>query len=382
MTLITRRKLLVIGSGLALTAGGAGYYAMHKKVPLGFEPSDELLKRGRHFVEKHLSIDVHAHPGRSFVSNAEHLNFKLWAYAALGSFESDTLADMKQGGLTAACFSTVSDFQLLDISKKGLSATREFEKGEAWQSYQHQMARLKTVLTLDDVMQINTADDIQTAKEEHKIGALFAAEGGDFLEESMDNLDTCYHDGIRVITLMHYHINDIGDIQTQAPTHDGLSSFGELLVPAMNEKGMLIDLAHAAKSSFMRALELSSKPVMVSHTAIRREGFDHPRFIDQEQADAVVNAGGIIGAWPAGIGLETFKDYVDQIFHLVKEVGIDYVALGTDMDANYKPRFDNYQMLPLLAGSLLSQGMTESDVEKIFAGNFIRVFKAVTDTTA
>ena len=382
MALFTRRKFLVLGSGLVIAAGGAGYYATHKKVPLGFEPTDELLESGRNFVKKHLSIDVHAHPGRSFVSNAENLNFKLRAYAALGSFEDDTLADMKQGGLTAACFSTVSDFQLLDIGKKGLSATREFEKDEAWRSYQHQMARLKTVVSLEDVMQIKTVDDIQTAKANHKVGALFAAEGGDFLEESMDNLDTCYDDGIRVITLMHYHINNIGDIQTQAPTHNGLSNFGERLVPAMNKKGILIDLAHAAKSTFMRALELSSKPVMVSHTAIRRKGFDHPRFIDQDQADAVANAGGIIGAWPAGIGLETFKDYVDQIFHLVKEVGIDHVALGTDMDANYKPRFDNYQMLPLLAGSLLSQGMAETDVEKIFAGNFIRVFKAATDTTA
>ncbi len=378
MNLMTRRKFLISGSGLVLLSAATGYYFTHKKVPLGFKPSAELLKNGRNFVKNNLSIDIHAHPGRSFVANAEQLNFKLRLYALWGTFEDETIEDMRKGGLTVASFSTVSDFQLLNLGEHGLVATREFAKGEAWLSYQHQIARLKSLLKSNKVTLIKTVEDIKRAKKTNIPAALFTAEGGDFLEGKLPRLKQSFADGIRSITLMHYHINDIGDIQTKPPQYNGLSAFGEKLVPAMNEIGILIDLAHAAKGTFMRAIELSSKPVMVSHTAIRRKGFNHPRFIDQDQANAVVNGGGIIGAWPAGIGLQTFKDYVDQIFHLVDEVGIDHVALGTDMDANYKPRFDNYQMLPLLAGTLLSRGMHQAEVEKIFAANFIRVFAAVT----
>ncbi|HFB64545.1 MAG TPA: hypothetical protein ENJ60_03300 [Aeromonadales bacterium] len=379
MAFLTRRKFLVSGTGLLLIAGGAGYYYTHKKVPLGFEPSAELLKNGRDFVNKNISVDIHAHPGRSFVSSSENLSLKLKVYAALGSFEEKTMDDMQEGGLTVASFSTVSDFQLLDLSDHGLKATREFEKGEAWQSYQHQMARLKSLLKDNRLNLIKTVEDIIETKKQGKLGALFTAEGGDFLESSLEHLDECYNDGIRSITLMHYHINDIGDIQTAPAKHHGLTAFGQQLVRSMNAKGMLIDLAHTARESFMKVMEITTQPVMVSHTAIRRKGFDSARFIDQDQATAVAEAGGIIGAWPAGIGLATFKDYVDQIFHLVDEVGIDHVALGTDMDANYQPRLDKYQMLPLLAGTLLSRGMHEAEVEKIFAGNFMRVFKEVTE---
>ncbi len=92
----------------------------------------------------------------------------------------------------------------------------------------------------------------------------------------------------------------------------------------------------------------------------------------------VAETGGIIGAWPAGLGLLTLADYIDQIFRLVDDVGIDHVALGTDMDANYKPVFDDYELTPLLVGSLLKRGMSEEETAKFIGGNFMRVFKQVT----
>ena len=96
------------------------------------------------------------------------------------------------------------------------------------------------------------------------------------------------------------------------------------------------------------------------------------------QAKLLVETGGIIGAWPAGIGLNNFSDYLDQIFRLIDDVGVDHVAFGTDMDATYKPIFDNYQMTPLLVGSLLKKGLSTVEAAKIFGGNFMRVFKEVT----
>jgi len=378
MAFSSRRKFLIGTAATVATAAATGWYFFNKKPPLGLKVEDSTLELGRNFLAKFISTDIHAHPGRSFVENAENLSGKIRLYAALGSFEDDTIADLVEGGITMASFSTVSDFQLLGLKQGGgLEAKREFKDGEAWLSYQHQMARLKEVLKDSRILPILSPEDIFKAKQEHKVGAFFSAEGADFLQGSLQHLDKCYQDGMRSITLMHYHINQVGDIQTQPPRHKTLSPFGVDLVKAMNKKGMLIDLAHAARGTSLKAMEVTEKPVMISHTAIRRPGFDNARFIGMDEAKMLANTGGIIGAWPAGLGLSTFSDYIDQIFHLVDEIGIDHVAMGSDMDANYKPVFYSYQQGPLLAGTLLQRGMSESEAAKFLGGNFMRVFREV-----
>ncbi len=91
--------------------------------------------------------------------------------------------------------------------------------------------------------------------------------------------------------------------------------------------------------------------------------------------DIIAAKGGLVGAWPAGIGIDSLSGFVDRTLELVKAVGIDHVCLGTDMDANYKPVFDNYRKLPLFVGGLAKQGLSEGDIAKIIGGNFIRVFR-------
>ena len=140
---------------------------------------------------------------------------------------------------------------------------------------------------------------------------------------------------------------------------------------------MLIDLAHASAATAEAVIEVSEQPVMISHTAIRGEGFDSPRFIDLDLAKRLCEKGGIIGAWPAGIGLTNLSDFADQILRLIDLIGVDHVVLGTDMDANYKPVFDNYRQLPILVGALLKRGLSEEDTAKFLGENFIRVFSAV-----
>ncbi len=378
MSFLTRRKFLLTGTGALLAAGSYGWYAFNKKAPIGFDVDPETVQLGRAFLNENLSIDIHAHPGRSFVEDAENLSTKLSLYAAMGSFEEKTIAKMLAGGLSMSSFSTVADFQLLDLSDNGLKSTREFEPGEAWSSYKIQLKTLRNLLKQPLITHILSPEDILEARKTKKIGAFFTTEGADFLEGRIDRLDQVYTDGFRSMTLVHYHINEIGDIQTEAPRHNGLTPFGVSVIKAMNRKGMLIDLAHAAKATSMKAMEVTEKPVMISHTAVRHPGFDSSRFIGADEAKMVAETGGIIGAWPAGLGLATLSDYLDQIFRLVDDVGIDHVALGTDMDANYKPVFDDYELTPLLVGSLLKKGMSEQETAKFIGGNFMRVFKQVT----
>lgn len=372
-----RRNFLIATSGVLLSASGVAWYKMSQKPTLGFEATHELIKNGKDLLEKIIAIDIHAHPGRSFVENADNIATKFYYYSIIGRFEDEAIVDIKKGNFVVANFSTVSDYQLLGLGDKGLYARREFSKDEAWNSYKNQIATLKKLHNNKNITPVLKPQDIITAKKTSTVGAMFSAEGADFLQGSVERLEHCYQDGIRSITLMHYHNNKVGDIQTQAPQHNTLSPIGISLVKKMNELGIIVDLAHAEKNTLRKALEVTDKPVMVSHTLISKQGSKHPRFIEAPDARRVASNGGIIGAWPAGITLKTLSDYIDEIFRMIDIVGIEHVAIGSDMDANYKPVFYNYDQAPLLAGSLLERGLNEYEAEKILGGNFLRIFKEV-----
>ncbi len=376
MKKVTRRTLLGSGAAAALAIGGSIWWS-NRKPPLGLELKDTEIEKARQLLATVPSVDIHTHAGRSFVQGGEDLSLKLTLYAAIGSFEEDAAEDMRAGELTVAALATVSDFDVLDLGDKGLSAIRPFHPGEAWRSYQRQIARLKSLIEQGLFSPVRTAADIIAVKAANGIGALFSAEGGDFLETDLSRLDTAHDDGIRIITLVHYRHNDIGDIMTEAPKHGGLTDFGAQVVRRMEEKGMLIDLAHASRNTARQVLDIAEKPVLFTHTAIRGTGFDHPRFIDLDLAKAAVEAGGLIGAWPVGIGLSSLSDYVDQIFRLVDLLGIDAIAIGSDMDANYKPVYYDFRQLPLLVAALMQRGMQNQEIAKIVGGNFIRVFKSL-----
>ena len=173
---------------------------------------------------------------------------------------------------------------------------------------------------------------------------------------------------------MHYRANEISEPMTESEDDSALSPAGEAIVREMNRLGMLIDLAHMPEKAARRALELSDRPVMFSHTHIKTPELNHPRFITAELARDVAASGGIIGAWPSGIGISDLAGYADRIFTLIDAVGIDHVCMGTDMDGNYKPVFDDYRRLPDLTGLLLKRGMGETDAAKFLGGNLLRVW--------
>lgn len=380
MSLSSRRKLLIgSGVGLVAAAGIAGYFVKHPiPVPIGFEVTPDELMRARALLARHISVDAHAHPGRSFVDGAENLSGLVWVYAKLGTFEARTLADMKVGGLSAAAFAAVSDFQVLGTAGEGLAAVRDFGRGEAWASYRRQIGNINALVTRGLVHPIRTLADFEAAKAAAKVGALLTVEGGDFLEGKPERVALAYADGVRSITLLHYRNNELGDTITGNAVHGKLSPSGIAVVKAMNAAGILVDVAHASQATAMGAINVSSKPVIASHVHIHTPKLSHPRFISLDLAKAVAQTGGgVLGAWPAGIGVVDLNGFVERTFELIEHVGIDHVCLGTDMDANYKPVFDTYANLPLFVAGLLKRGMHEPEVAKLIGGNFLRVFALV-----
>jgi membrane dipeptidase len=385
MATVSRRETL---GGLLACAGAAAFIrtslAKDIKAPLGdAEPltdlgmdlSAEQRAAGVAFLRRHASVDTHSHPGRFFL---ERLTQQTPTTRAFGKpFEDQAIADLSAGNVSAALFCAVADMRLIEMTPTGgLRAGRDWMPGEALADYRRQLAVLKTLLSNPALTPGLTAADIQAAHRRRKTGAVFGVEGGDFIEDRLDRVHEAFRDGVRAVTLVHYHINQIGDIQTEAPVHNGLTALGKSIVAEMNRTGIIMDLAHATFAVAKDVLSVSSKPIMISHTNIATASATHPRLISVEHAKLVASAGGIIGSWPSGIGQTSFSDYIDSIQRLVDTVGVDHAAIGTDMDANFKPVLRSYRDWSLIPAALLARGMHDEEVAKIMGGNFLRVLNS------
>ncbi len=376
--MISRRQALA-ALGASLAAGASPAAAQQIFDPRGGDNGLKLteaqLKAGASFLNRHPSVDVHAHPGRFFLRDLGRQNATTRAMGA--PFEPKALADMAAGQVTAVLFNCVSDAVLLEQSPtKGLIAAREFDPGEAWADYQRQIGTLKALVARGDAAPGRDARDIARALAAHRTACVFAVEGGDFIENRLERVHTAYADGVRSITIVHYHPNQIGDPQTEAPRFPGLTPVGKDIVREMNKAGIVVDLAHASLGVTRDAADVSTRPMMISHTNLKRPDVDHPRLVSVEHARLVTTHGGIVGSVPSGIGQKTVADWIASILRLVDAVGIDHVAVGTDMDANYMPVFSDYADWPLIPAALLAHGMREPEVAKVMGGNFLRVLAA------
>lgn len=98
---------------------------------------------------------------------------------------------------------------------------------------------------------------------------------------------------------------------------------------------MLIDLAHASFKTVVDVAELSSNPLILSHSQLKWADKQHPRMLEPEHADAIAATDGVIDMWPSGFGNDTFADFVENTMRLIDLVGVDHVGLGTDMNSRF-----------------------------------------------
>jgi membrane dipeptidase len=177
--------------------------------------------------------------------------------------------------------------------------------------------------------------------------------------------------------LVHYRVNAIGDVQTEEPVHGGLTAFGREVVAECNRLGVVIDCAHATFETTVGVLEASRRPVMVSHSHLDHSDRHHPRLLSTAHARAVADAGGLIGAWPSGVTSATLADFADEIARLADLVGPGHVAVGTDMDANYRPVLTSYAEFASLPGLLADRGLSDAEVDQILGTNALGLLRAV-----
>ena len=373
MKWLSRRQL--ISHSATLTLGGLAAWALcpgDKDNAIALP--EEIRLAGHALIASTPVVDLHSHPGRFFLNGA---NTSSWKVKLLSSgFEDERIDDLKTAQVTASMFSIVADLAVLDLKDGGIVATRDFAAGEVYADYQRQLASLNKTSASGLIKFALSPADIVAAHQQQQSVALLSSEGADFIEDKLERLAEAYDAGLRSIGLVHYRVNALADNQTSAAVHGGLSHFGKEVVTEMNRQGLIVDLAHASQAACADALSISSAPVMVSHSNLLGS-VDSSRFLNKDHAHMIADNGGLVGAWPSGLDSKNLWDFAHQVLRLVDEIGVDHVAIGTDMDGNYKPVLRDYADFSTLASMLLYRGLSEKDCRKIFGENFLRLFSEV-----
>ena len=227
-----------------------------------------------------------------------------------------------------------------------------------------------------------TADDLWHNKQAGLKSIVLGIENGKALEGNLENIRHFADRGITYITLCHNGDNDICDSARGSQTWGGLSPFGREVVREMNRQGLIVDLSHAAETSFYDALECSSTPIACSHSNCRTL-CDHPRNLTDQQMRALADRGGVmqLTLYPGFLTTEgdaSIDDLMRHLHHAVDIMGIDHVGLGTDFDGDGGINgLADASELTLFTRRLLREGFSESDIEKIWGGNWLRLMELV-----
>ena len=235
----------------------------------------------------------------------------------------------------------------------------------------------------DYVRIANTPRDLWMNKHQGLKSIMLGIENGIAIDGKLENLQHFVDRGIVYMTLCHNGDNDICDSASKTQhTHHGVSAFGEQVIKEMNRLGVLVDMSHAGEESFYQALEISSKPIVCSHSSARAL-CDHPRNLTDDQMRALAQKGGvaqttIYHGFLKKDGEATINDVIAHLEHAIDVMGIDHVGLGTDFDGDGGVRglADSSELINFTR-RLLARRFSEHDIQKIWGGNFLRVMSQV-----
>jgi membrane dipeptidase len=264
-----------------------------------------------------------------------------------------------------------------------------------------------------------TADDVERAFKQGKVGSLLGMEGGHVIENSLGTLRAFHRLGARYMTLTHNTTLDWADSAAEAPRHQGLTRFGEEVVREMNRLGMLVDLSHVSPDTMEDALRVSEAPCIFSHSSARAL-VDVPRNVPDAILQRVKETDGIVMVTfvPAFVSSATAKAYkerdalitertaaitdpaekekaqkelreknpvpeatlaqvADHVEHVRKVAGVDHVGLGGDLDGIDKgPQgLEDVSRYPYLFAELIKRGWSDEDLKKLAGLNILRVMR-------
>lgn len=199
-------------------------------------------------------------------------------------------------------------------------------------------------------------------------------EGAQSLGGDPEGLDDLYAAGYRMIAPVHFF-----DTAFAGSVHGvgkgGLTPAGRALVPGLERRSMLLDLAHASERTLDDALALARRPVVVSHTGVKGT-CDNPRNLSDAHLRGVARTGGVIGIgfWETAVCGPGPDAIARAVRHAVSVAGIEHVALGSDFDGAVSTPFDAGG-LASLTEALMAEGFGDPDIARIMGANAIRVLQ-------
>ncbi len=353
--------------------------------------TEEQEKRAKKLVRNHLFVALHDHAELlpDDIPNEMDLYRKLGrrvvAYEALAESNYDVVFDAVCGSM-AKCASN---------------------SGWKWSEAIWDMGmRLCDIAHQDFVIKCETIADIERAKREGKLAWIIGMESGAPIENELDRLDVLYGLGLRQMGLTYSSSNGIG-AGGQDRYDSGLTDFGRKVIKRMNKLGILIDGAHSSSRTILDTVEISEKPIVLSHIGARSL-WNTKRMATDEVMKAVAAAGGLIGVEAAPHTTMTDKrephtyESVIKHFEYIRDlVGIDHVTFGTDtlfgdhvaLHAASKKFIksdtaDDTIRVPYVKGMenmteishnivryLAKENYSEDDAAKIMGGNILRILK-------
>lgn len=225
--------------------------------------------------------------------------------------------------------------------------------------------------------------DLLFNKHQGKRSLMIGIENGLAIENDIANVEHFAKRGIVYITLCHNGDNQICDSARRSnATHGGVSEFGAKVIAEMNRLGIMVDLSHAAESSFYDALDISSTPIVCSHSNAKAL-CDVPRNITDDQMRALAAKGGVCqitlyNGFLTTDGKACIDDAMRHLDHAISIMGIDHVGLGTDFDGDGGvPGLANASELINFTKAMLRRRYSEDDMAKIWGGNWLRVMRTV-----
>lgn len=238
-------------------------------------------------------------------------------------------------------------------------------------------------LNKDVVSLARTPDDLYRIKGEGRLAVMTGIENGYAIGTDLDRIRHFRDRGIVYMTLCHNGDNDICDSARKSNNeHGGVSDFGEKVIREMNRVGLMVDLSHAAESSFYDALDISSMPVVCSHSSCRML-CDHPRNLTDEQMRALAKRGGVMqvtlyDGFLRSDGRATIEDAVAHLLHAVEVMGVENVGIGSDFDGDGGiTGLAHAGEMINLTRALLRKRFNKDDLRGIWGENFLRVMRTV-----
>ncbi|OGO11719.1 MAG: hypothetical protein A2029_05815 [Chloroflexi bacterium RBG_19FT_COMBO_47_9] len=274
---------------------------------------------------------------------------------------------------------------------------------------------------IDEVVLVETADDIYNAKAAGKVGVIIGAQSCDFIHnpDIEESVEAFARLGLRVMTIAYNHRSFAAD-GCATGTDSGLTKEGKRMIRAMEKHGIMVDLSHVGTRSTLETMDFCQKPAVFTHSNAYQL-YPHFRNVTDEQIKKCAEYGGVIGVslynvitWDGSDKFPTIDNIIDNIAYYADLVGIDHVGLGSDSGANpgtYPHRscayfgkltrdtlgkdslmYKSYEAgrgvlgyfiegceslanFPNITERMLRRGFSKQDIQKVQGGNWVRIFK-------